>query len=204
MGLDEIDLRLDSKVPQKARDLLASAERSCDHFFDTGSNRKIPRFLPAEYELVYKALAELRSEHPLLGDRFCEWGSGLGAATCLASSLGFDATGIEIQPELIQQARELAKEFRLSAQFLECSFLPEGFDFLQTQGGMELMTPAKASMTDHCYEDEAWSLSEVDLFYVYPWPEEQEATLNLFENVASEGAYLLVYFGENELWAYRK
>ncbi len=67
------------------------------------------------------------------GNRFCEWGSGLGTATCLASLMGFNAMGIEIEPELVLRARRLASEFNLPASFLQTSFLIEGYDFLPTQ-----------------------------------------------------------------------
>ena len=40
--------------------------------------------------------------------------------------------------------------------------------------------------------------------YVYPWPEEQESTLALFDAVATEGAYLICYYGEGETCVYRK
>lgn len=204
MQLIEIDLELNRQAPPQVQNLLAEADLFCDQFFDTGCNRTIPRFIPANYGLVYSALAELKASASLLGLRFCEWGSGLGTATCLASQLGFDAYGIEIESELITRARSFASRSNLPATFLETSFLPEGFDFLSTQGGMELLAPPQRTASSPSYLEQDWALDEIDLFYAYPWPDEQEATLELFRTVACEDAYLLCYYGDNEICAYRK
>ena len=204
MSLEEVDLNLAGSIPPEVSRFLREADRRCDAFFDSGLNKKIPRFLPANYELVYLAISELREEQALLGNRFCEWGSGLGTATALASILGFEASGIEIEQKLVSRAKTISKDFRLGTHFLVGSFLPEGFDFLPTQGGIELMLPPPSAINGLAYPDCDWSLDEVDLFYAYPWPEEQEATLRLFESVACDGSYLLCYFGDDELCAYVK
>ena len=47
-------------------------------------------------------------------------------------------------------------------------------------------------------------LDEIDVFYVFPWPNEHELMLELFELVAAEGAILLICFGENDLCAFLK
>lgn len=207
MPLEELVLPSLAKpfiLPNDIRLFLEEADRRCDAFFDTALHKSMPRFLPANYGLVYRAILELQENHPLLGNRFCEWGSGLGTATCLAALLGFDATGLEIQPQLVQQSRQLAADLDISATFLETSFLPEGFDFLSTQGGQELAMPSRSRRANLSYPDTDWELEDVDLFYVYPWPEEQEPTLQLFDTIAAEGAYLVCYFGEGELCVYRK
>ncbi len=205
MPVQELYLDL-SKDPlaKPIQDFLEAADQRCDEFFDTGANKQIPSFLPADYALVYRAMDELQKNYPLLGNRFCEWGSGLGTATCLAGLLGFDAYGIEIEPELAKRAHALAAAHHISARFLESSYLPEGFDFLKTQGGRELLKPSKAASKSYCYEDQDWQLEEVDLFYVYPWPAEQESNLELFETLAAEGAYMICYYGDGELCVYEK
>ena len=47
-------------------------------------------------------------------------------------------------------------------------------------------------------------MDEIDLFYVYPWPGEQELMHALFETVAAEGAILVAYYGDKDIAAYRK
>ncbi|EDY84007.1 hypothetical protein VDG1235_3634 [Verrucomicrobiia bacterium DG1235] len=205
MALEELQVDPENeKIPDAIDVFLLEADRRCDEFFDTALHKKMPRFLPADYTLVYRAIRTLQKNYELLGNRFCEWGSGLGTATCLASFAGLDACGIEIQPELVNRSRKLAKDFDLSASFIEGSFLPEGFDFLATQGGQELATPPRSRHDSIHYPDTDWELSDIDLFYAYPWPEEQESTLKLFDTVATEGAYLICYFGDGELCIYRK
>ncbi|MBK1877517.1 hypothetical protein [Pelagicoccus mobilis] len=204
MQLREIELSLNHTVPATVQDFLTEADRRCDQFFDTGANQTIPRFLPANYHLIYKALSELKEGFPILGNRFCEWGSGLGTASCLAAILGYESCGVEIEVELVERSRKFAHDQNLTVTFLHESLLPEGYDFLKTQGGMELLTPPRANQSSAFYPGVDWSLDEIDLFYAYPWPEEQEATLALFEAVACDGAYLLCYYGDDEICAYRK
>lgn len=201
------EIRLPSSgeaLPNRIANFLAAADQLCDEFFDTGANKTMPRFLPADYASVYQAIKGLQTHGALLGNRFCEWGSGLGTATCLAALAGFEAHGIEIEEGLVERAKELAKVHGIDATFIESSFLPEGFDFLHTQGGRELLKPRRTHCASYSYEDMDWELEEVDLFYVYPWPEEQESTLALFDAVATEGAYLICYYGEGETCVYRK
>lgn len=130
--------------------------------------------------------------------------SDLGTATCLASLHGFDACGIEIEPELVKRAKQLAKDFELNPTFLKTSFLPEGFDFLKTQGGRELSKPSGLLRTNASYPDTDWGLEDIDVFYTYPWPAEQESTLELFETIAADGAYLICYYGDGEICIYKK
>ncbi|MDQ8184350.1 class I SAM-dependent methyltransferase [Pelagicoccus sp. SDUM812002] len=198
-----LDLTTDP-LPIAVRNFLEAADTRCDEFFDTGANKKLPRFLPADYTVVYRALKALQDEGDLLGNRFCEWGSGLGTATCLASLLDFEAYGIEIESELVKRARALADEHDLPAQFLETSFLPEGFDFLYTQGARQLLAPHNALQGGYQYDDADWEIDDIDLFYVYPWPEEQESNLELFEALATDGAYMICFYGPGDVCFYQK
>ena len=77
--------------------MLAEAEHRCDAFFKAGLDRRYPRYLPSNPEKVFAAIATLKESGLLRGDVFCEWGSGFGIATCMASLLGFKAYGIEIE-----------------------------------------------------------------------------------------------------------
>ena len=45
---------------------------------------------------------------------------------------------------------------------------------------------------------------EIDIFFVYPWPHEHEMMHELFEELASDGAILIAYYGEGEICVYRK
>lgn len=205
MPLEELQIELSTgPLPDDIAHFLAVADKHCDAIFESGANKKMPAFVPADYERIYRAIDAVQREGSILGNRFVEWGSGLGTATCLAALLGFEAIGIEIQAELVKRAKVLADEFDLSPEFLEMSYLPEGYDFQNTQGARELSMPSRARRHGAMYEDVEWELEEVDLFYIYPWPGEQEAALQLFDAVASDGAYLICYYGEGEVCIYTK
>src|SRR2546423_1671474 len=81
---------------------------------------------PAATLAAFGALQALAESALAPGGRFCEWGSGFGVVTCLAAMIGFDACGIEIEPDLVAAARRLAADFDLSAEFVCGSFVPRG------------------------------------------------------------------------------
>ena len=54
------------------------------------------------------------------------------------------------------------------------------------------------------YEGMDCDIDEIDLFYVYPWPGEQELMHDLFDAVAAEGAILIAYYGDKDIAAFRK
>ena len=45
---------------------------------------------------------------------------------------------------------------------------------------------------------------EVDLFFVYPWPGQEEFMMDLFDEVASEDAILLIYQADGETTVHRQ
>lgn len=102
---------------------------------------------------------------------FCEWGSGLGLVTMLASVLGMPATGIEIEEELVDLAQDFSQQFALPATFINASIYPDESPDLSIN-----------------YKD-------VELFFAYPWPDEIAPMLALFKKVAVAGAILVVYHG---------
>ena len=46
--------------------------------------------------------------------------------------------------------------------------------------------------------------SDIDLFFVYPWPGEDRFVQELFEQCAQTGAILLAYLGADELACWQK
>jgi hypothetical protein len=73
-------------------------------------------FVPSDYEFVWRMLAAVER------GRFCEWGCGFGIITGLAEMLGFEASGMEIEPKLAAAARGLLADFGLTAPILEGSY----------------------------------------------------------------------------------
>ncbi len=80
-------------------------------------------YVSADYAQVLDSLRTMQGR----ADTFLEWGSGLGVVTIMASRLGFSAYGIEISPQLVAHARQLADEFAPLAKFAESSFVPNEY-----------------------------------------------------------------------------
>ena len=211
MPLEEIELNLRGvELPERASALIEEADRRLDHLFETNRNRRVPRFLPSDPILLHAALDYLTREGIPPGRVFCEWGSGFGVGACLASLLGYQAYGLEIEADLVALAKELASDMGIEVQNLCTSYFPEGYGSYPAQGGAELMVPEPASRWEGAefaipaYEGMDHDVDEIDLFYVYPWPGEQEMMHQLFDAVAAEDAVLIAYYGDKDISAYRK
>lgn len=66
-------------------------------------------FVPSSSMMLYNILSSLPK------CRFCEWGSGIGIGVGIASMLGFEAHGIELDPKLAAASRKLLRDFDLAA-----------------------------------------------------------------------------------------
>lgn len=168
-------------------------------------NKRYPRYVASEPAQVYAALKYVREQGLAPGDRFIEWGSGFGVATCLASLLGYEATGIELEPGLVDIAESLAEAHQTGATFIATSYIPEGYLTYEHIGGTDIVPDDSFGYeaAPPRYEGMEVALDEIDVFFVYPWPGEQEMMLKLFEAVASEDALLIAYYGDGEVCLYR-
>lgn len=206
MPLQEITLTLDpSKLPREVEDFLIEAGKRDAAFFEAGLGKKFSRYVPSDPTFFHAALADLMEKRMLRGTRFCEWGCGFGVAASIAAMLGFESYGIELAPEIADLAAQLAEDFNLKVTVLNISYLPEGFDDCEGIGGKDLVVPVGSTDPDAFVphpEYEGLDPSEVDLFYVFPWPGEEKLMMDLFEAVSTEGAILLIYLGDGEIAAY--
>ncbi|MED5586933.1 MAG: hypothetical protein VYB61_11290 [Verrucomicrobiota bacterium] len=211
MPIEELTIHLEHKpLPAVAAAYLEEANRRIDNLFESGRNRRMPRFIPSDAVAIYNALDYITRQDMPLGRIYCEWGSGYGIGTCFAALLGYDAYGIEIEEELVSSSEKLAGEFGIDIRIINTDYMPEGFECGNGSGGAELVTPEQQafglSSFDEVprYEGMEHGLDEVDLFFIYPWPGEQEFVQEFFHAVAADGAILLAYYGDNDLCAYRK
>lgn len=207
MPLRELTVSLNiAEVPPEVASFFAEARRRSDEFFESGLGRRFPRYQPSDPSLVYAAMANLRSSGQLRGDVFCEWGCGIGVATCLASLIGFEAYGIEIEAELADRATCFGDDLGIPIEILNTSYLPEGYEQGDGFGGEDLVfTGARRSYggaNDSTATYPGLDAEDVDLFFVYPWPGQEDLMLNLFTHLASEGAVLLMYIDEREINTY--
>jgi hypothetical protein len=186
----ELTLPVDP-IPQGVAALIADAKQRIDELEDK-SRAEMPAFVPSDFELTYRALAAIHSGHLTTGRRFLEWGSGIGTVACLATQLGFDAIGIEIESPLVEIANDLAAVHDLDTEFICGSFVPHGTDV--TVGTADDF--AWLSTTGHvAYDDLDLEPNDFDLIFAYPWPGEEEIIFDLFAVHAATGALLLTYHG---------
>jgi len=205
MSLVNVALSLPkSEIPTSVRDFIAEANQRVNKFMEARP-KPLVGFFPSCFESVYRALTEIATERLAPGNTFCEWGSGFGVTASMAAMLGFDSYGIEIDPELCEVSRELAKQFGLSVRFISGSFIPAGSDKLidrayTNHDGDMMLDPH----SDGTYEEIGMDVSDFDLIFAYPWPKDAKLTGSLFNKFASSDALLLTYNGLESMRLQRK
>ncbi len=205
MTLFNVALQLPNiEIPSDVREFIHEANARVTEFM---KKRPTPLvgFFPSCFETVYRALTEIANGRLAPGNTFCEWGSGFGVTASMAAMLGFDSYGIEIDPELCEVSRELAKQRGLSVRFLCGSFIPAGSDKLidrayTNHDGDMMLNPH----SDGAYDEMGMDVSDFDLIFAYPWPKDAKLTGSLFNKFASSDALLLTYNGLESMRLQRK
>ena len=187
-------------VPPQVIVLLADAQLRIEALDET-MRVEIPAFVPSNFDLVYRALAELNRSNLTTGQRFVEWGSGLGVVACLASCAGFDSVGIEIEPKLVEMAKEIARDHKIDVQFACGSFVPDGLEpRVDWAGGVAWLS----TNGPDGHEELELDPDDFDVVFAYPWPGEEQVIFDLFADVAAVGALLLTYHGIDGVKLQRK
>ncbi len=187
LKLDTPDLAL----PSTAQQWLQQEARARAEFALRAQDAGSGGFQASDYARVYATLHALSVDARLRGRTFCEWGSGTGVVCQLASLVGFDSYGIEIQARLV----ELACRLEGAAVFTCGTFVP---------GQAVTMLPhVDDTFLDGDGSDGHHALGlepgELDVVYCYPWPEEEELVEQLFDLCATPGAILVTYRGHSRL-----
>jgi hypothetical protein len=154
-------------------------------------------FVPANYDRVLRTLLPLRAP----GLRFLEWGSATGVITIIADLLGFDACGIELDPQLVEIARELAGRYQSGARFAAGSFLPAGYEFRTRDGDARQGSIGKGPSG---YLELRRPLEDFDLVFGYPWSGEEPLMRDLMRRYGGEGARLLIHGATDEIAIHEK
>ena len=194
MRLMDVEFALTQEpLPGGVAALLADARDRCGAL-EPDFLVSIPAFVPSDFEQVYRALAWLRDSHLTTGQRFLEWGSGIGAVACLAAQVGFHAVGIEIEPALVEIAESLAADQQIDVQFACGSYVPRGAEpFVDTAGELTWLRTDRPD----CYADLDLDPEDFDVIFAYPWPGEEQVIFDLFADCAAVGALLLTYHGQD-------
>lgn len=191
-----IDLEIpngDGAVPGDVRAFLREADRRADRIRQGG---RTPAFVPCDFEAAYHVLRGIADTELAPGKLLCEWGSGLGVVACLAAMLDYDASGIEVQEDLVAAARRLASDYELPVEFACASFIPP--DYEPTGRFGSLHTEATRG------EDIGLAVDDLAIVFAYPWPDEEQFIDALFEDRAAIGALLLTYESGGEFRLRRK
>ncbi|MEL7087584.1 MAG: hypothetical protein AAGL98_03950, partial [Planctomycetota bacterium] len=99
-----------AELPPASAALLADAAERIADYLNAGRGQGPAAFVPADFPRVYTGLAAVYETGLVPGDRFCEWGSGFGVVAGLATQVGFEACGIEIERDLVEQAEALVTD----------------------------------------------------------------------------------------------
>jgi hypothetical protein len=199
VALIDLDVPYRSEgLPRPVRALLHEAERRIEEF---QLRSRVPGFVPSDFRGAWEILRALSVRDLAKGNLFCEWGSGFGVVTCLASQLGFDAHGIEIDEELVDAARQLADDFNLDADFVRGSFIPRGGEACVADDDQFAWLTTEAGSAE---QELGLGVDDFDVIFAYPWPDEEQVVATLFERYAAVGAMLVTYHADGNFRVRRK
>jgi len=189
------------RLPGQAAAFIKEAEQRIEEFSESTRNEPIPAFVPSDFSAAYWALEATDRLSLSTGRLFCEWGSGFGVVTGLAALLEYDASGIEVEPLLVEEARQLAEQFDLPCEFACGSFIPdEAEQIAVTSNELSWLS------TDgpDAYDELDLNVHDFDVIYAYPWPDEQDILGVLFDRFAAEGALLCTFESPDIVYVRRK
>jgi|TARA_R110000850_G_scaffold35833_1_gene95313 hypothetical protein len=195
VSLEEIEIsNNDSFMPAEIVAFLHEADERVSQFLQA-SPRRATGFVPSDFKTVFHALQTITDTNLASGTSFCEWGSGFGVVTLLASMLEFAACGIEIEQELVDESRRMADDFGLPGEFVQGSFIPPGAESCVDEAYAENNAEYSWLITDadDGYDELQLGPEDFDIVFSYPWPGEEYLITSLFEKYAAEGALLLTY-----------
>ncbi|MEO8499073.1 MAG: hypothetical protein ABI614_28750, partial [Planctomycetota bacterium] len=206
MPLVEIQLPdVTTALPGDVADFLADVDARVDEFMRNhptwGSG-----FVPSDFVTVYHALRAISDLHLAAGRHLCEWGSGFGVVAMLAEMVGFQACGIEIDRDLVDQAYALAGDREFAVEFVHGSFIPRGSEacaeeaYADNDAGVVWLV----TETDEAYGQLGLDPDDFDIIFAYPWPGEENVIDRLFDRCAADGALLLTYGQCNSVRLQRK
>ena len=204
MPLADIELQIDEResLPDDVARLLEDADERIDLFIRARQHDDpIAAFVPCDFVMVYRALAQLQHLRIAPGDVFCEWGAGFGVVAGLAGLLGMESCGIEIHRDLVDAAMGLLEDHAIDAPIAHGSLIPDDGDALVDELSQQawLRTGEQSG-----YDELGVEVEDFDIIFAFPWPGDEELIDRLFEKYAAVGALLLTYHGMNDLRLQRK
>ena len=190
----------DTTVPAEVRDQIEMSRLRIQSFQDNWDRAQIEQFVAADYYHVYQALDWINQNSLKIGGRFLEWGCGFAVVSAIADSLGFDAIGIEAEPELLAEGRRTIADWDSQAELIHGNFLPPGAESLADDPTLPSLGHPVASGYDQLGLD----LDDFAIVYAYPWPGEDDFHESVFDRYAAAGALLVLFCGPNDIRFWRR
>lgn len=197
----ELDWDWESEIPDEVLTILDTADRMLQQYWDQWHQRPIEQYVACDFRDVWRALSQITQAKMARGNTFCEWGSGFGVITGLASMLGWDAVGIEAESFLVKKSHEFLKLTGLRAEVLQGNFLPPGAERLaKAQANHASLFHQVPSAYQYC----DLQCDDFALVFAYPWPGEHHYLQEVFRTFAGDQALLLMFLGPYEIELFRK
>lgn len=202
MSLRELQLDFDeSALAEPLRAWLIVARARIERYWDQFPQKPLPQYIECDFDYVAAALAACVAEGLVDGRLFVEWGCGFAVVTGLASLLGLDAIGIEAEPFLCDEGRQLLDVGGIEAEIWQGNFLPRGARRLAIdEDPLVSLTHA----IEPAYETHDMLLEDFAIVFAYPWPGEEHFLKLVFDRFARPNALLLMYRGPYQIELYRK
>jgi hypothetical protein len=180
---------LSPELAARIEALVRRGEAAWDELHDA-SNARFHDLVLSDHRAAVPWLAHLHTP----GARLVELGSGVGLMTILADLLGYEAVGIEIEPELVEVSRDLAAAAGSRATFIEGSFVPP-----ESRDEVHRLDADTLTVTEGA---DAWAelgleMDDFDVVSTYPWPDQEAWLVDLVRRHAAPHAALLTYSGRN-------
>jgi len=171
-----------------ATELILDAQERISSF--RANSPRISGFETSNFHAAARVLQGVKEQNLAPGIRFCELGCGFGVVTCLASMLGYEAYGIEIEQSLLEGGISLASDYNLGCHFVLGSYRPVNH-INQAMNSKTELTPD-------------FSPFEFDLVYAYPWPAEIKFLEQQFSLRAKPDSLYVAYLGGSKFRLQRK
>jgi hypothetical protein len=178
-----VDPENDAELLAEFNALWRDAARLWDQYEHTEA---FEGYVGSDFSEAWRVLKSLQGR----ASTFLEWGSGLGVVAIMAARMGFEASGIEIKPELVDLAQTLAQKYDADATFVCGSFVPEEFEPDASIGDEFFRTDSDSASG---YEQLDRQLSDFDVVYAYPWPDEQGLFDSIMRRCGGRRAVLVRY-----------
>jgi hypothetical protein len=189
------------RLPPQIAKFVRAADRRTGDFHEHRTRRPLHAFVSSDLEGTWRMIDAIVRGKLAPGRNFCEWGCGFAAVAGLAALSGFDACGIEIERDLVDEANRLMTDFSLKVPIAQGNFVPQDAGEL-ADCSSEFTYLSERGPDGHAVLRR--DPDDFDLVFAYPWPGSEDVIFRLFDTFAATDALLLTFHGSEGLLVDRK